>query len=59
MTASGNIQTELQMSSDAVPGLYQVDVEVPSVAAGDEPVALSVAGFQSAAGGVGGSGEGN
>jgi len=32
------------------PGLYQVNVEVPSVAAGDQPVTVSVAGFQSAAG---------
>jgi uncharacterized protein (TIGR03437 family) len=32
------------------PGLYQVNVQVPSVAAGDQPVTMSIAGFQSAAG---------
>jgi uncharacterized protein (TIGR03437 family) len=32
------------------PGLYQVNIEIPAVPAGDQPVVLSVAGFQSAAG---------
>ena len=32
------------------PGLYQINVQVPDVAQGDQPVVMSVAGFQSAAG---------
>jgi uncharacterized protein (TIGR03437 family) len=32
------------------PGLYQVNVQVPSVAPGDQPVVLSIAGFESAGG---------
>ncbi len=46
----GGVAAEVKWAGLIGPGLYQVNVEVPSVAAGDQPVTVSVAGFQSAAG---------
>ena len=34
------------------PGLYQINVQTPDVAARDQPVVMSASGFQSAAGSV-------
>jgi uncharacterized protein (TIGR03437 family) len=46
----GGVAAEVKWAGLIGPGLYQVNVEVPSVAAGDQPVTVSVAGFRSAAG---------
>jgi uncharacterized protein (TIGR03437 family) len=48
--AIGGVTAQVQWAGRIGPGLYQLNVEVPSVAAGDQPVTVSVAGFQSAAG---------
>ncbi|MGA2132303.1 MAG: putative glycoside hydrolase [Bryobacteraceae bacterium] len=50
-TASiGGMPATVTWAGLIAPGLYQVNVQVPSVAAGDQPVVLSVAGFASAGG---------
>ncbi|MGA3042113.1 MAG: carbohydrate binding domain-containing protein [Bryobacteraceae bacterium] len=46
----GGMAAQVQWAGLIGPGLYQVNVEVPSLAAGDQPVTVSIAGFQSAAG---------
>jgi uncharacterized protein (TIGR03437 family) len=46
----GSAAAQVKWAGLIGPGLYQVNVEVPSVPAGDQPVIVSVAGFQSAAG---------
>jgi uncharacterized protein (TIGR03437 family) len=46
----GGVAAEVKWAGLIGPGLYQVNVEVPSVGVGDQPVTVSVAGFQSAAG---------
>jgi uncharacterized protein (TIGR03437 family) len=46
----GGAAAQVEWAGLVGPGLYQVNVQVPSVPAGDQPVTVSVAGFQSAAG---------
>ena len=46
----GGAAAPVQWAGLIGPGLYQVNVQVPTVAAGDQPVTVSIAGFQSAAG---------
>ncbi|MGC9946495.1 MAG: carbohydrate binding domain-containing protein [Bryobacteraceae bacterium] len=46
----GGVAAQVQWAGLIAPGLYQVNVQVPVVAAGDQPVTVSIAGFQSAAG---------
>lgn len=46
----GGLPAQVPWAGLIGPGLYQVNVKVPSVAAGDQPVTVAVAGFQSAAG---------
>ena len=46
----GGVAAQVKWAGLIGPGLYQVNVQVPSVAAGDQPVTMSIAGFQSAAG---------
>ena len=44
----GGVSATVQWAGLIGPGLYQVNVLVPNVAAGDQPVILSIAGFESA-----------
>jgi len=46
----GGVAAQVQWAGLIGPGLYQINVQVPSVAAGDQALTVSVAGFQSAAG---------
>jgi uncharacterized protein (TIGR03437 family) len=46
----GGVAAQVKWAGLIGPGLYQVNVQVPAVAAGDQPVTMSIAGFQSAAG---------
>ena len=46
----GGAPAQVQWAGLIGPGLYQLNVQVPAVAAGDQPVMVSAAGFQSAAG---------
>jgi uncharacterized protein (TIGR03437 family) len=46
----GGVAAPVKWAGLIGPGLYQVNVQVPGVAAGDQPVTVSVAGFQSTAG---------
>jgi uncharacterized protein (TIGR03437 family) len=46
----GGVAAQVQWAGLIAPGLYQVNVQVPSVAAGDQPLTVSIAGFQSASG---------
>ena len=46
----GGVSAQVEWAGLIASGLYQVNVQVPTVAAGNQPVTVSVAGFQSAAG---------
>jgi len=46
----GGVAAQVQWAGLIAPGLYQVNVQVPSGAAGDQPLTVSIAGFQSASG---------
>ena len=46
----GGAAAHVQWAGLIGPGLYQLNVQVPAVAAGDQPVMVSAAGFQGAAG---------
>jgi uncharacterized protein (TIGR03437 family) len=48
--AIGGVAAQVQWAGLIGPGLYQVNVQVPKVAAGDQPVTVSISGFQSTAG---------
>jgi hypothetical protein len=48
--ALGKLLADVQWAGLIGPGLYQLNVQVPSVAAGDHPVMISAGGFQGAAG---------
>jgi uncharacterized protein (TIGR03437 family) len=45
----GGVAAQVKWAGLIGPGLYQINVEVPSVGAGNQPVVMSVSGFQSAA----------
>jgi uncharacterized protein (TIGR03437 family) len=45
----GGVSAEVQWSGIVSPGLYQLNVQIPNVGAGDQPVQTSVSGFQGAA----------
>jgi uncharacterized protein (TIGR03437 family) len=44
----GGVNAAVQWAGLVSPGLYQLNVQIPSVAAGDQPVQASVSGFQTA-----------
>lgn len=46
----GGIAAQVKWNGLIAPGLYQVNVEVPNVAAGNQPVIVSIEGFESATG---------
>jgi len=46
----GGVAATVQWAGLIAPGLYQLNVQVPAVAAGDQTVMVSAAGFQGAAG---------
>jgi uncharacterized protein (TIGR03437 family) len=46
----GGVAAAVQWAGLIGPGLYQLNVQVPAVAAGDQPVIVSAAGFQGVAG---------
>jgi len=46
----GGVAAQVKWAGLIGPGLYQINVQVPSVTAGDQAVMMSIAGFQSAAG---------
>lgn len=46
----GGVAAQVQWAGLIAPGLYQVNVQVPTVSAGDQALTVSIAGFQSAAG---------
>jgi uncharacterized protein (TIGR03437 family) len=46
----GGAPAQVQWAGLIAPGLYQVNVKVPSVAAGNQPIVVSMSGFQGGAG---------
>ena len=44
----GGVAAAVQWAGLVSPGLYQLNVKIPNVAAGDQPVQASISGFQSA-----------
>ena len=47
--AIGGVNAQVQWAGIVSSGLYQLNVQIPNVAAGDQPVQASVSGFQSVA----------
>jgi uncharacterized protein (TIGR03437 family) len=45
----GGVAAEVQWSGLVSPGLYQLNVKIPTLAAGDQPVQTTIGGFQSPA----------
>jgi uncharacterized protein (TIGR03437 family) len=47
--AIGGVEAQVQWAGIVSSGLYQLNVQVPNVAAGDQPIQASVSGFQTVA----------
>jgi uncharacterized protein (TIGR03437 family) len=46
----GGLNAQVQWAGLVSPGLYQLNVQIPNVTAGDQPMQASISGFQSATG---------